>query len=161
MSVQTAKKLIAKILMLEAYWIPDHALTLKLQRQRKSGMTSYSLTDISKVSSPRDGIIEAAFRHEVWSQVVPGIQQVADPCLVICELDGETSVRRHLNRGLDESNREFYHGDKRVSIYKRTGQFSPGAPCEAPRFDLPTLYVSTQDGYEPGIEEIVRFIQGA
>lgn len=91
---------------------------------------------------------------------MPRIQQVAQPVIVICELDAETSARRHLERGLRDPNREFFHGDRRVSIYRQTGQFSPGGPFDALHFDVPTLRGSTCDGYAPGIEEIIDLIRG-
>lgn len=103
-------------------------------------------------------VIEAAFSHRIWSLVVPRIEEVSQPVIVICELDAETSARRHLERGLKDPHREFFHGDKRVSIYRETGRFSPGKPYDAPHFDVPTLVVSTRDGYAPGLEEIESFI---
>jgi len=106
-------------------------------------------------------VIEAAFQHKLWNLVVPRIQQLARPFIVICELDAETSARRHLERGLSDPNREFLHGDRRVSIYRETGHFAPGGNYDAPHFDVPTLRVSTRDGYEPGLEQIEAFIRGA
>lgn len=103
-------------------------------------------------------VIEAAFQHKLWCLVVPRIQEIAQPFIVICELDAVTSAKRHLERGLGDPNREFFHGDHRVSVYRETGQFLPGADYDAPHFDVPTLRVSTSDGYSPGIEEIVDFI---
>jgi len=105
-------------------------------------------------------VIEAAFQHKLWGLVVPRVQEVAQPFIVICELDAETSARRHLERGLNDPNREFFHGDRRVSLYRETGQFFPGGDYDAPHFDVPTLRVSTCDGYMPGIEEILDFIGG-
>ena len=105
-------------------------------------------------------VIEAAFQHKLWNLIVPRIQQVAHTFIVICDLDPETSARRHLERGLNDHNREFFHGDRRVSIYRETGQFSSGGPYDAPHFDLPTLRVRTDDGYTPELEEIEAFVRG-
>jgi predicted kinase len=105
-------------------------------------------------------VIEAAFQHKVWNLVVPRIQHVARTFIVICDVDAETSARRHLERGLNDPNREFFHGDKRVSIFRETGQFAPGPPYDAPHFDVPTLHVSTLDGYIPEIETIIEFTLG-
>lgn len=105
-------------------------------------------------------VIEAAFQHKLWNRVVPRIQEVADVFIVICDLDAETSARRHLDRGLNDLQREFFHGDRRVAIYRETGRFAPGGPFDAPHFDLPTLRVSTVDGYRPGIERIIEFAGG-
>ena len=104
-------------------------------------------------------IIEAAFQHPLWSQIVPRIQKIARTIIVICDLDAQTSARRHLERGLNDPNREFFHGDRRVSIFRETGQFSPAGPYEAPHFDVPTLHVDTSVGYNPGLEQIEAFIR--
>lgn len=106
-------------------------------------------------------IIEAAFQHKNWNLIVPSIQEVAHLYVLICNLDAETSARRHLERGLRDSKREFYHGDKRVAIFRETGKFSPGGNYDAPRFEVPTLWVSTQDGYDPDLPAIQAFIIGA
>lgn len=103
-------------------------------------------------------VMEAAFQHKLWNLVVPRIQQVAHPFIVICGLDAETSARRHLERGLNDPKREFFHGDKRVAIYRETGHFAPGGNYDAPHFKVPTLRVSTTDGYDPGLEEIEKSI---
>ncbi|HJO93111.1 MAG TPA: AAA family ATPase [Victivallales bacterium] len=104
-------------------------------------------------------VIEAAFQHNLWSLIVPRIQKIAKPFIIICDLDAEVCARRHLERGLEDSNREFFHGDKRVSIYKDTGQFITGSDYESPDFNEPTLKVSTYNGYVPEIDEIIKFIK--
>jgi hypothetical protein len=103
-------------------------------------------------------IIEAAFQHKIWNLYVPSILEIADLRILICDLDAETSARRHLERGLANPKREFYHGDKRVTVYRETGQFSAGGKYEPPRYSVPTLSVSTKDGYNPGIDLIEHFV---
>ena len=100
-------------------------------------------------------IIEAAFRHKVWEPRLARIAELASPFIIVCAIDGDTAARRHLQRGLDDPCREFYHGDKRVSVYKATGAISPAVEYEAPDFDVPTVDVSTDGGYSPTIDEIV------
>jgi len=104
-------------------------------------------------------VIEAAFQHKLWSLIVPRVQEIAQPFVIICDLDAEMSAKRHLERGLKDSKREFFHGDKRVSIYRETGQFLPGGDYESPNFEVPTLRVSTCNGYVPEIDEIAEFIK--
>ena len=104
-------------------------------------------------------VIEAAFQHKLWCLLMPRIQQIARSLFVICDLDAETSAKRHLDRVLEDPNREFFHGDRRVSVYRETGQFLPGGNYDAPHFDVPTLRVSTCDGYVPRIEGILDFIK--
>ena len=103
-------------------------------------------------------VIEAAFQHKVWEPRIAKFAEIASPFIIVCSIDGDIAARRHLQRGLDDPIREFYHGDKRVSVYKATGAISPAGEYEAPDFNLPTVYVSTDDGYSPNIDEIVEMI---
>ena len=104
-------------------------------------------------------VIEAAFQHKVWEPRIPRIIETSSPFIVICSLDGEVAARRHLQRGLNDPNREFYHGDKRVSIYRETGILGPPADYVAPEFDVPTMHVSTEEAYSPTVDEIVNQIR--
>jgi hypothetical protein len=69
-------------------------------------------------------------------------------------------AKRHLERGLSDQNREFFHGDRRVAVFRTTGRFYSGAPYDAPHFEAPTLRVSTLNGYAPEIERIMDFTGG-
>ena len=104
-------------------------------------------------------VIEAAFQHKVWGPWIRGIQETSVPILVICPVDSEIAAMRHLRRGLDDPNREFYHGDKRVSIFRETGVLGPPAPYESPKLDVPTLQVSPAEAYRPTVDEIVNRIR--
>jgi hypothetical protein len=66
---------------------------------------------------------------------------------------------RHLRRGLENPRREFYHSDNRVVHYRKTGEFLLPASYTAPKFDIPTIEVSTDGEYVPSIDEIVKQIQ--
>ena len=103
-------------------------------------------------------IIEAAFDHAVWDHFIPDIILAADTFILVCDLDAKTSARRHLNRGLANPKREFYHGDRRVSVFRETGHFEPGGDYSPPDYDVPTLPVSTEGNYAPSIREIDDFI---
>ena len=104
-------------------------------------------------------VIEAAFQHRGWEPRIPRIIETSNPFMVICSLDGEVAALRHLQRGLNDPNREFYHGDKRVSIYRETGILGPPADYVAPEFDVPTLHVSTEEAYSPTVDEILNRIR--
>ena len=106
-------------------------------------------------------LVEAAFQHKLWNLVIPRINEIARTYIIICECGAEISARRHLERGLADPNREFYHGDKRVVTFRETGQFEPGGEHIPPKYSVPTLTVSTMDGYSPGLEEIVGFLKNA
>ena len=103
-------------------------------------------------------VIEAAFQHKVWEPKIPKILELSAPLIVVCSVDGMVAANRHLQRGLDNPNREFFHGDKRVSIYRKTGVMSPPGNYMAPDFNVPTVRVSTEGQYSPSIDEIVNLV---
>lgn len=103
-------------------------------------------------------VVEAAFQHGVWESRMPKILEVASPWIVLCVVDDAVAARRHLQRGLENPQREFYHGDKRVAHYRETGEILPPEPYAAPKFDVPTIEVSTDGEYVPSLDEIVNQI---
>ncbi len=102
-------------------------------------------------------IIEAAFQHHVWQSRMDALTTVARVCFVICSLDSEIAAHRHLHRGLNNPKREFYHGDKRVAVYREQGILEPAGDYNSPAFDLPTIEVSTLDGYSPTLNTVCDF----
>ncbi len=108
-------------------------------------------------------VIEAAFQHKVWEPRMPKIFELASPMIVLCsaDADGAVAARRHLQRGLENPNRELYHGDNRVVHYRKTGEFLHPASYTAPKFNVPTIEVSTDGEYIPCIDEIVKQIQSS
>jgi predicted kinase len=106
-------------------------------------------------------IIEAAFQHSVWEWRMPRILELSHPFMIICSVDQDLAAQRHLQRGLADPRREFYHEDKRVSLYRATGDIGTPKPYVAPNFDVPTIQVSTDGEYIPSIDEIVKQIQSS
>lgn len=104
-------------------------------------------------------VIEAAFQHKVWEPRMTKILELADVRMVLCSADDAVTSRRPLDRGLENPDREFYHGDHRAVHYKKTGEILTPASYEAPRFDVPTIEVSTDDGYDPSLDDIVAAIR--
>lgn len=104
-------------------------------------------------------VIEAAFQHHVWAPQMPLIRQAGDPIMIVCTVDPTVAAQRHLERGLNDPDRLRYHGDRRVAIYRESGVLAPPEEYVAPAFDIPTIHVATQEGYTPGIEEIVAQIR--
>ena len=104
-------------------------------------------------------IIEAAFQHAVWESRMPKILELSNPFIIICSVDEETAAHRHLQRGLANPRWEFYHEDKRVSLYRATGEIGTPQPYMAPNFNVPTLYVLTESDYSPNLDEIAHQIQ--
>lgn len=105
-------------------------------------------------------VVEAAFQHPIWATRIAAIGQLSRPTFIICDVPGDVAASRHLQRGLDDANREFYHGDKRVEIYKRTGVIAAAGEYQEPQFDVATLHINTSDEYSPEMDEIIRFIRG-
>jgi predicted kinase len=101
-------------------------------------------------------IIEAAFQHHVWEPRMPGILELASPFFIVCAIDTEIAAQRHSQRGLADPRRGFYHEDKRVSLYRATGEIGTPRPYAARNFDVPTLRVSTENDYSPSLDEIVN-----
>ena len=106
-------------------------------------------------------IIEAAFQHGVWEPRMPGILELASTLIVLCKVDSSVAARRQLQRGLEDTRWEYYHGDKRVAHYKKTGEILPPGIYIAPQFDVPTIQVSTDGEYIPAIDEIIEQIKSA
>lgn len=106
-------------------------------------------------------VIEAAFQHHVWEPRMPKILELASAWIVLCSADDAVTSRRPLQRGLENPDREFYHGDNRVVHYKKTGEILTPASYTVPKFDLPTIHVSTDGKYIPSIEEIAKQIQSS
>ena len=104
-------------------------------------------------------IIEAAFQHHVWEPRLSKLAEIADPFMIICSVDVETAAKRHLQRGLENPERELYHEDKRVSIYRATGEMGIPKPYEAPDLPVPTLHVSTEHEYSPTVDELVERVR--
>ena len=104
-------------------------------------------------------IIEAAFQHKVWEPRIEKIAELADPLMIICDVATDTAANRHLQRGLAEPEREYYHGDRRVVVFRETGEILPAADYETPHFEIPTIKVSTESEYSPTIDEILSFVR--
>lgn len=104
-------------------------------------------------------VIEAAFQHAVWEWRMPQILEISHPFIIVCSIDAEIAAQRHLHRGLANPRREFYHEDKRVSLYRATGGIGTPQPYVAPNFNVPTLQVLTENDYSPSLDEITNQIE--
>lgn len=104
-------------------------------------------------------VIEAAFQHKAWEKHLPKLLEAGNVSFVICSIDAESAANRHLQRGLAEPKREFYHGDRRVAVYRATGKMSAPGEYVVPHFNLPTIHVVTEGEYSPSIDEVVLQLQ--
>jgi len=69
-------------------------------------------------------------------------------------MEPEITAKRHLQGGLDDASREFYHGDNRDTHYMKTGKFPEPGEYRPPNFDVPTITVSTENRYSPSLNSI-------
>ncbi len=99
-------------------------------------------------------IAEAAFQHHVWEVLFKKVSSISDVSIIICEINYDVAAKRHLQRGLDDASREFFHGDNRVAHYKKTGEFLEPGEYSPPNFKVRTITVSTEDGYSPSLNSI-------
>ncbi|HEY2866933.1 MAG TPA: AAA family ATPase [Pyrinomonadaceae bacterium] len=103
-------------------------------------------------------VIEAAFQHKVWEPRMARIIELSSPFLILCSIDDAVAAQRYLERGLAYPEREYYHGDNMVVHYRQTGEVLPYAAYIPPKFDVPTIEVSTDGEYAPSIDEIGKRI---
>jgi adenylate kinase family enzyme len=106
-------------------------------------------------------VIEAAFQHHVWEPRMAKLLESASVWLVLARVNKATAGDRAIQRGLENPDREFYHGDNRVVHYKQTGELLSQADYAEPKFDLPTIKVSADGEYVPSLEDIVKQIRSS
>lgn len=104
-------------------------------------------------------VIEAAFQHHVWEPRMANLLELASVWMVLARVNKATAGDRAIQRGLENPDREFYHGDNRVVHYKKTGELLTPADYAEPKFDLPTIRVSADGDYLPSLEDIVKQIR--
>jgi predicted kinase len=102
-------------------------------------------------------IVEAAFQHRVWEEAIVPWSAIGEVRLVICEADSALCAKRLVYRGLADPSRVFFHGDNAVKSFQKTGELPEPASYIAPSFDVPTLRVSTTEGYSPELATIGHF----
>lgn len=104
-------------------------------------------------------IAEAAFQHKIWSTMLEQFMGKARIYLLICKVDDKVALDRFVRRGLDNTLREYFHGDKGVDMARKGIELSV-SPYMEPRLDVPTFYIDTSGEYKPSIKELGRKILG-
>jgi uridine kinase len=104
-------------------------------------------------------IAEAAFQHKVWEPRLTLLSQLADIKILVCETDPIIAKQRFIDRGLNDTKREHFHGDKAVQD-AREGKELTTAEYEAPNLSYTTTRVDTTNEYNPSIEELKMKILG-
>jgi predicted kinase len=102
-------------------------------------------------------VAEAAFQDDVWRPWLVPLLSLAELRIVHCVVDADVAFRRALRRAQDNPLRRAHGEDPddpdlqaeyrlRIHAYRRIS------------LDAPALEVDTTDGYRPGLEEIVAFV---
>ncbi len=104
-------------------------------------------------------IAEGAFQHRLWALRLEPLLYVAKTRIILCKADPELARARHVQRGLNDPQRERFHGDYEVQA-AREGRQMPIGEYDPPRFEVPSLEVDTTDGYTPPFAQILAFAGG-
>jgi hypothetical protein len=96
-------------------------------------------------------VAEAAFQDHVWRPRLESLLDLARLRIVNCVVDPDLALRRIWQRAQDNPLRRA-HADP-----------GPERPSGPPAFirislDVPSLEVDTADGYRPGLDQIVAFV---
>lgn len=101
-------------------------------------------------------IADAAFQDHVWRPRLEQFRGLAQLRIVHCVVTHDVAFRRVLQRGQDNPVRRV-HADPRpdhdLAAFARQRDAFDRVSVEAP-----CMEVDTTDGYQPGLDEIVRFI---
>lgn len=103
-------------------------------------------------------VAEAAFQHRLWSDRLKPLAEKTRIRMVICRTENDfIAFERYIRRGLEDTTREYFHGDDGVAQVRQG--FSVELPAyDPPRLEVPTAWVDTTDGYAPEIETLLREI---
>ncbi|GAA2624443.1 AAA family ATPase [Streptomyces spororaveus] len=101
-------------------------------------------------------VAEAAFQDRLWR---PGLEQLAglaDILVIRCTVDDVVARDRIVRRAKENAQRSA-HADQDLLRSLENGTFSLGSWVPI-SLDVPTLEVDTTDGYSPGIDQVVSFV---
>jgi predicted kinase len=96
-------------------------------------------------------VAEAAFQDHVWRPRLEPLLGLAKLRIVHCVVDGDLAARRILRRTQDNPSRRA-HADLHPETSRLRRTFNRLS------LDVPSLEVDTTDGYRPGLDQIVAFV---
>jgi adenylate kinase family enzyme len=102
-------------------------------------------------------IAEAAFQHNMWASRLECFKEMARVYIFICKVEDKIALDRFIKRGINNTYREYFHGDKGVEMVRK-GMKSKTSIYEEPRLDVSTYHIDTLDVYNPSIQELVKMI---
>jgi predicted kinase len=103
-------------------------------------------------------VVEAAFQHKLWQPKLMAILESADVRVIACETDTDLAKLRFAQRISTNPDRENYHGE---SLTKPIDEYISLLieHFEPLSIEAPTLVVNTTENYNPGLENIIDFVQ--
>lgn len=101
-------------------------------------------------------VAEAAFQDRLWRPKLEPLAELAEIRVVRCTVDSAVAHHRIAQR-IAESTVRTAHADRDLLENLESGKYSLDSfvPISLP---VPNLRVDTTDGYLPGLDEIVTFI---
>lgn len=100
-------------------------------------------------------VVEAAFQDKLWRPKLLSLLQKAAIRIIICKTDPALIKARFAKRLSDFPDREKFHGDRSLNAEQFAALVENYQPV---KMEAATLQVDTTHDYEPGIEEIIKFI---
>jgi predicted kinase len=94
-------------------------------------------------------VTEAAFQHPVWSSKLLPFGEIARVKILCCTLDAKLAKQRYQARAASDPARVQFH-DATTTLLDH---------YEPPHLPFPTLTVDTSDGYQPGMDALLAFIE--
>ena len=102
-------------------------------------------------------VAEAAFQDRLWR---PGLEPLAGDArlrILRCRVDAAVSFQRAAARAAANESRVRAHGDSTIGLGVAEWQESFES-FEHVSLDAPALDVDTTDGYRPGLDELLAFV---
>ena len=93
-------------------------------------------------------VAEAAFQDHVWRPRLEPLLNRAHLRIVHCTVDAEVAARRVRQRARDNPLRRAHADHEPRTSFNRIS------------LEAPSLEVDTTDGYRPGLDQIVAFVNG-
>jgi predicted kinase len=102
-------------------------------------------------------VAEAAFQDRIWRPRLEPLRSLARFRIVHCTVAAEVAARRTLQRRQDDPLRRAHAdpGPQGAPEHAR-----PSGAFDRISIDAPWIEVDTTDGYRPGLEKIVTFVNG-
>jgi predicted kinase len=102
-------------------------------------------------------VAEAAFQNRLWRSGLDPLRNLARFRIVDCTVDADVAFRRNLRRKEENPPRRA-HAD--LGPQDVPDQALAHSSFDRVSVDAPRIEVDTTNGYRPGLEEIVAFVNG-